>query len=229
MLDGKRVAVVVPAFDEERLVGETIRGIPEFVDRIVVVDDASRDGTAAAAEAVGDARVRIIRHERNAGVGAAIATGLSPSARGGDRRHLRHGRRQPDGPGGAPGAGRPGRAWRGRVREGEPPRVGRGLEGHPAHALSRERRPLAPDQDRVRLLACRRLSGGVHGALADCAPAPRPRRALPALRVPERRARPSQHPERARARRSLAADLRRRRALGASSFGRSCRGSRGSC
>ena len=75
MLDGKRVAVVVPAFDEERLVGETIRGIPEFVDRIVVVDDASRDGTAAAAEAVGDARVRIIRHERNAGVGAAIATG----------------------------------------------------------------------------------------------------------------------------------------------------------
>jgi glycosyltransferase involved in cell wall biosynthesis len=75
MLDGKRVAVVVPAFDEERLVGETIRGIPELVDRIVVVDDASRDDTAAAAEAVGDARVRIIRHEQNAGVGAAIATG----------------------------------------------------------------------------------------------------------------------------------------------------------
>ena len=75
MLDGKRVAVVVPAFDEERLVGETIRGIPELVDRIVVVDDASRDGTAAAAEAVGDERVQIIRHERNTGVGAAIATG----------------------------------------------------------------------------------------------------------------------------------------------------------
>ena len=75
MLDGKRVAVVVPAFDEERLVGETIRGIPELVDRIVVVDDASRDGTAAAADAVGDERVRIIRHEQNPGVGAAIATG----------------------------------------------------------------------------------------------------------------------------------------------------------
>jgi glycosyltransferase involved in cell wall biosynthesis len=75
MLDGKRVAVVVPAFDEERLVGETIRGIPEFVDRILVVDDASRDGTATAAERVHDPRVQILRHERNAGVGAAIATG----------------------------------------------------------------------------------------------------------------------------------------------------------
>jgi glycosyltransferase involved in cell wall biosynthesis len=75
MLDGKRVAVVVPAFDEEKLVGDTIRGIPEFVDRIVVVDDGSRDGTAAAAGAVGDQRVQLLRHERNSGVGAAIATG----------------------------------------------------------------------------------------------------------------------------------------------------------
>ena len=75
MFEGKRVAVVVPAFDEERLVGETIRGIPEFVDRIFVVDDASRDGTTAAAEGVGDARVVLVRHERNAGVGAAISSG----------------------------------------------------------------------------------------------------------------------------------------------------------
>jgi len=75
MLEGTRVAVVVPAFDEERLVAETIRGIPEFVDRILVVDDASRDGTASAAEGVGDPRVEILRHERNRGVGATIATG----------------------------------------------------------------------------------------------------------------------------------------------------------
>ncbi len=75
MLEGKRVAVVVPAFDEERLVGETVRGIPEFVDRILVVDDASRDGTIDAAGAVGDPRVQVLRHEHNAGVGAAIATG----------------------------------------------------------------------------------------------------------------------------------------------------------
>jgi glycosyltransferase involved in cell wall biosynthesis len=75
MLEGKRVAVVVPAFDEENLVGETIRGIPGFVDRIFVVDDGSRDQTAAVVVDIGDPRLLLLRLERNAGVGAAIATG----------------------------------------------------------------------------------------------------------------------------------------------------------
>jgi glycosyltransferase involved in cell wall biosynthesis len=75
MLEGKRVAVIVPAFDEERLIATTLRGIPDFVDRIYVVDDGSADGTAAAARAEGDGRVVVVRHERNTGVGAAIVTG----------------------------------------------------------------------------------------------------------------------------------------------------------
>jgi glycosyltransferase involved in cell wall biosynthesis len=75
MLEGKRVAVVVPAYDEETLVGETLRGIPEFVDAVFVVDDASRDATGERAREVGDARVEVIRHETNQGVGAAILTG----------------------------------------------------------------------------------------------------------------------------------------------------------
>jgi glycosyltransferase involved in cell wall biosynthesis len=75
MLEGKRVAVVVPAYNEERLIAETITGIPPFVDRIYVVDDASSDGTAEAARALRDPQVEVIVHERNEGVGAAIVTG----------------------------------------------------------------------------------------------------------------------------------------------------------
>jgi glycosyltransferase involved in cell wall biosynthesis len=75
MLEGKRVAVVVPAYDEEGLIGETLTAIPEFVDRIYVVDDHSQDGTAARAQEVGDPRVEVIVHDRNEGVGAAIVSG----------------------------------------------------------------------------------------------------------------------------------------------------------
>ncbi|HEY4346331.1 MAG TPA: glycosyltransferase family 2 protein [Gaiellaceae bacterium] len=75
MIDGKTVAVVVPAFDEEILIADTIAGIPGFVDRIIVVDDASRDATVAKAQAAAGTRVEVIVHERNRGVGAAIVTG----------------------------------------------------------------------------------------------------------------------------------------------------------
>jgi glycosyltransferase involved in cell wall biosynthesis len=74
VLAGKQVAVVVPARDEEALLPQTLAGIPEFVDRVYVVDDGSKDGTAAAAEA-GDGRVSLIRHEQSNGVGAAIVSG----------------------------------------------------------------------------------------------------------------------------------------------------------
>src|SRR5215211_3818152 len=75
MLEGKTVAVVVPAYNEEPLIETTVSGIPDFVDRVIVVDDASRDGTGERVRAVADGRVELIRHERNGGVGAAIVTG----------------------------------------------------------------------------------------------------------------------------------------------------------
>jgi glycosyltransferase involved in cell wall biosynthesis len=75
MLEGKRVGVVVPAHDEEKLIATTLRGIPAFVVRIYVVDDGSRDATVERARAVGDERVEIVAHDRNRGVGAAIVTG----------------------------------------------------------------------------------------------------------------------------------------------------------
>ena len=75
MLEGKRVAVVVPAHNEEKLLAETVGSIPDFVDRVYVVDDASEDETAARAREIADDRVELIVHERNQGVGAAIVSG----------------------------------------------------------------------------------------------------------------------------------------------------------
>jgi glycosyltransferase involved in cell wall biosynthesis len=68
------VAVVVPAYNEDALIGSTVEGIPAFVDSIIVVDDGSKDATAARAQNA-DQRVEIISHEKNQGVGAAIVTG----------------------------------------------------------------------------------------------------------------------------------------------------------
>ena len=75
MLEAKRVAVVIPAYCEARLIGLSLSTLPGFVDAIYVVDDGSPDATSDAARAVGDARVRVIRHVTNQGVGAAIVTG----------------------------------------------------------------------------------------------------------------------------------------------------------
>jgi len=75
MLEGKTVAVVVPAHNEEALIEATLQGIPGFVDRVFVVDDGSSDATAERAVSFGDRRVEVLRHERNQGVGAAIVTG----------------------------------------------------------------------------------------------------------------------------------------------------------
>jgi len=74
MYDGKSVAVVVPAYNEEALIASTVSTIPAFVDRIIVVDDGSNDGTVEKARNA-DPRVDLIVHERNQGVGAAIVTG----------------------------------------------------------------------------------------------------------------------------------------------------------
>jgi glycosyltransferase involved in cell wall biosynthesis len=77
VIEGKSVAVVIPAYQEEELLPATLGGIPELVDRIYVVDDASRDGTVGRARGAADAdpRIEVIARERNGGVGAAVVTG----------------------------------------------------------------------------------------------------------------------------------------------------------
>jgi glycosyltransferase involved in cell wall biosynthesis len=77
MYRDKTIAVIVPAHNEEKLIGKVLKTIPTFVDHIVVVDDASNDRTGEVVKnhQLEDSRIIYLRHPRNEGVGGAIVTG----------------------------------------------------------------------------------------------------------------------------------------------------------
>ncbi|MBN1652978.1 MAG: glycosyltransferase family 2 protein [Deltaproteobacteria bacterium] len=77
MIDGKKIAVVVPAYNEARAIAVVLSSMPSYVDEIVVVDDGSSDDTAKRTGSVLDRRVLLVRHRINRGVGAAIVTGYT--------------------------------------------------------------------------------------------------------------------------------------------------------
>ena len=65
--------VVIPAYNEARVLGEVVRGLREVAPRITVVDDGSRDETTVIARKTG---ATVLRHPVNRGQGAALQTGL---------------------------------------------------------------------------------------------------------------------------------------------------------
>ena len=77
MYKGKRISVIVPAYNEERFIEPVINTMPDFVDKICVVNDASTDNTheIASTAARQNGRLVVITHGENRGVGAAIVTG----------------------------------------------------------------------------------------------------------------------------------------------------------
>ena len=80
MFKNAKVCVVIPAYKEELLIAETISGIPEFVDFIVVIDDHSPDKTyEIAAGFLANPRfagiLQVVRLPENQGVGGAIIAG----------------------------------------------------------------------------------------------------------------------------------------------------------
>jgi len=66
MLNEKRIAVVMPAFNAEKTLEKTVREIPDIVDLRILVDDGSSDDTIKLARRLG---VRTLRHDRNYGYG----------------------------------------------------------------------------------------------------------------------------------------------------------------
>jgi glycosyltransferase involved in cell wall biosynthesis len=73
----KTIAVVVPTYNESKLIAHTLTTIPSLVDTIIVVDDKSNDTTAEIIKEIAerDRRVILIQHQVNQGVGGAIVTG----------------------------------------------------------------------------------------------------------------------------------------------------------
>lgn len=69
------ICVVIPMYMVEFHIQKVISGIPDWVDHIIVVDDASPDQSAELALAVGDDRVVLVSHIENHGVGGAMLTG----------------------------------------------------------------------------------------------------------------------------------------------------------
>ncbi len=68
MLMGKRIVVVLPAYNAAKTLRATISGVPPgFVDEFILVDDASQDGTEALSRELG---LTTIRHSKNLGYGA---------------------------------------------------------------------------------------------------------------------------------------------------------------
>lgn len=75
MIKNNTCAVVIPSYNEENLIYKTILGIPDFIDLIIVVNDASTDSTKVIVEAIDDKRLITINHKVNLGVGRAIISG----------------------------------------------------------------------------------------------------------------------------------------------------------
>jgi len=69
----EKICVIIPAYREEKRIGEVVRQVLKHVETVVVIDDGSPDGTFAEAEKAGAA---VVKHEVNKGKAAALKTGF---------------------------------------------------------------------------------------------------------------------------------------------------------
>jgi glycosyltransferase involved in cell wall biosynthesis len=77
-----KIGIVVPAYNEELLILDTLNTMPDYVDKIFVINDASKDRTRELVDeqAAKDPRVVPIHHERNKGLGQSLIDGYLASA-----------------------------------------------------------------------------------------------------------------------------------------------------
>jgi glycosyltransferase involved in cell wall biosynthesis len=73
------LSIVIPAYNEENFLPEVLRRVKEapYDKEIIVVDDASSDGTRRFLEGLEDDGIKVILHQKNAGKGAAVRSGIA--------------------------------------------------------------------------------------------------------------------------------------------------------
>ena len=78
MLSEKTIAAVIPCYNEESQIGHVIETLPDFIDKIIVIDDKSSDKTIEVVESLQSSndKILLIKHDKNQGNGAARITGL---------------------------------------------------------------------------------------------------------------------------------------------------------
>ena len=76
-MNNKKIAVIVPAYNEEVLNEKTVNSIPTYVDKIIVINDASKDKTLEIVEGLqkNNTKIQILNKEKNSGVGQALIDG----------------------------------------------------------------------------------------------------------------------------------------------------------
>ena len=78
MYKNKKIGVVIPAYNEAKFIADVVTGLPDYIDKVFIIDDCSNDSTAEIASILASLdpeRIQVSRHESNSGVGKAIVTG----------------------------------------------------------------------------------------------------------------------------------------------------------
>jgi len=85
MYRNKRISLVIPAYNEEKLIKPTLENVPQLIDHVYVVDDCSKDSMAQVVRELAskDKRIELVQHEKNEGPGQAIITGYKKSSKDG--------------------------------------------------------------------------------------------------------------------------------------------------
>ncbi len=70
------LAVIIPSYRAADTISEVVEAVPDCVDYIIIVNDASPDNLENVVSSLSDSRIVYLTHERNTGVGGAMVTGF---------------------------------------------------------------------------------------------------------------------------------------------------------